>query len=166
MQKTNAELLKKQNTLELDNVKLQENVRRLMNDAAGHKEEQKEAQTKIAELEKRVRELAVKALMPSEFMQWNQSQIHLWIMSLEQGRFKKYESDLMNALTRDEVIGEDLLDVTPLVLKAWGIKDRKDRKGLNDQIQRLVQQNGPQEAAQIAFAAPKMDEGAPTAFVG
>ena len=121
---------------------------------AVYAEEQKEAQRRISELEQQVKELTVKALDPSRFAEWDWEQILFWIMSLEGGPFKKYESELKSALSTDKVTGEELLDVTPLVLKAWGIKDRKESVALNGYIQRLVQQNGAQQpAAPMAFAA-------------
>ena len=156
------------------NVVLLAEVKVLKDQATFYEEEKKEAQMQIAELKAKVNELEMKALVPSQFMQWDQSQIHLWIMSLENGRFKKYASDLMNALTSNDIIGEDLMDVTGLVLKSWGVKDRKDMKSLNAHIERLVRQNKPRspqtphspvETAEIAFSASKADEGAETAYV-
>ena len=71
---------------------------------------------------------------PSEFMKWNWNQIYFWIMGLEGGRFKRYETVLKESLSNADLCGEDLLDVTPLVIKLWGIKERKDRSALSEQM--------------------------------
>merc|ERR1711879_670381 len=119
---------------------------------------------KIAELEDKVKGLEMKALDPSKFMEWDWNQIHLRIVRLEGGRFQKYNAVLKDTLTRDEVMGEDLLSVNPLVLKAWGIRDRKDSKALNQYIGELVARNQSNHG-QSAIAAPKQNEGAPTAYM-
>ena len=127
-------------------------------------EEQKEAQLTIAELEEKVKELEMKTLDVSKFMEWDWKQIHFWIMSVEGGRFKKYDAMLKEELSKAETVGEDLLDVNPLVIKMWGIKDGKARAALNGHVQALVQQNGPDAAAQLA-PNNNVNEGAPTAFL-
>ena len=186
----NFDLLETQNALKSDNLRLKAvneqlqtaktqqiaeveslraEVNRLRNEVEAYEDEQKQYQMQIAELEGKVKELESRNLNFSEFMKWNSKQIVSWITSLEKGRFQKYEEILNGALSADDVIGEDLLDVTALTLKAWGIKDRKDAKGVNGHIESLVKQYGPHGAAVVdvaAAAAPKENEGAPTAFVG
>ena len=138
--------------------------KRLRDQAVEYEDEQKEAQRKMAELEEKVKDLELRTMDVSKFMDWNWEQIHFWIMSVEGGRFKKYEALLKGVLSKLEMEGEDLLSVNPFTLKSWDIKDRKDRMALNDHIQGLVQQNGPDAAAQVAFKA-NLNEGAPTAFL-
>ena len=137
--------------------------KRLRDEVVGYQEEHKEDQRTISELRDKVKELELKSLDVSQFMKWNWEQIHFWITTVENKRFKKYEAVLKDELSEAEMVGEDLLDVTPLVIKMWGIKDRKDRVALNAHIQNLVQQNGPIGAP----VAPKdnLNEGAPTAFL-
>ena len=85
-------------------------------------------------------------------------------MSVEGGRFKKYEVLLREVLSGTEMEGADLLSVNPFMLKSWGIKDGKDKEGLYGHIQALVQQNGPAAAAEV-FPKSNFSEGAPTAFL-
>lgn len=145
-------------------MRLNAESKKLSDEVTVYQDEQKEAERTIAELREKVKELEMKALDPSKFMEWDCNQIHFWIMGLEGGRFKKYETVLKDSLSADEVMGEDLLNVNPLVLKAWGVKDRKDSKGLNKYIQDLVAQNQT-VYEQPAMAAPKQNEGAPTAYM-
>ena len=143
---------------------LKAEIKRLRDQAVEHQEEQKEAQRKMAELTEKVKDLELKTMDVSKFMDWNWEQIHFWIMSVEGGRFKKYEALLRGILSEADLEGEDLQSVNPFTLKTWGIKDRKDRMALSGHIQELVQQNGPDVSDQIA---PKenVNEGAPTAFL-
>ena len=154
--------------LELENLGLKTENKRLTDKVSVYEDEQKENRLKIAELEKKVKELELKTLDVSQFMTWNWEQIVFWIISIGDGKFKKYEESLKAAMSEEEYTGEDLLDVTVLVIKHWGIKDRKDRVELNGFIQELVQQKGPNQggAKMMAAAAPNDNEGAPTAFVG
>ena len=138
--------------------------KRLRDQAVQHQEEQKEAQRTIAELTEKVKDLELKTMDVSKFMDWGWEQIHFWFMSVEEGRFKKYEAVLQEALSKADLEGEDLLSVNPVMIKVWGIKDRKDRMALNGHIQGLVQQNGPDAAAQVDPKA-NVNEGAPTAFL-
>ena len=178
-QKANADLLENQKGMGLDDIKLNEyneqneslkmEVNRLRNEVATYQDQQKEDKMKIAELEKKVKKLEFETLDLSNYMEWNGNQILFWMMSLDDGRFEKYEEMLKSALSENDVIGEDLSDITALTLKAWGMTDRKDAKGLSVHIQDLIQQNGPHGAVMMnvaAAAAPKENEGAPTAFIG
>ena len=137
-------------------------IKQLKDQATVHQDKYKEAQAIIAELTERVKELELKTMDISKFMEWGWTQIHFWIMSVEGGRFRKYEMVLKEELFQADLTGEDLLSVNPLILKVWGVKDRKDRVALNGHIQDLVQQNKTHETSEIAA---KEKEGAPTAFV-
>ena len=151
------------------NERLNAEIIRLRNAVEVYEDEQKEDKMKIAALQEKVKELELKTLDSTKFTEWNWEQIVFWIMSLENGRFKGYEEVLKAALSAAEMEGEDLLSVNPFMLKVWGMKDGKDREALNQYIQRLVQQHGPHDVAVVdvaAAAAPKENEGAPTAFVG
>ena len=143
---------------------LEAEIKRLRDQAVEYEDEQKEAQRKMAELEEKVKDLQLRAMDVSRFMDWNWEQIHFWIMSVEGGRFKKYDAILREVLSDADMEGEDLLNANQSFIKMWGIKDRKDRMGLLGHIQGLVQQNGPDAAAQVAPKA-NLKEGAPTEFL-
>jgi len=109
---------------------------------AKKEEDQKEAQAEIAELKEKVKALELNTLDTFDFMEWDWQKILLWVCSLENGRFKKYETVLRAALSEQSVRGEDLLHVNQLVVKYWGIKDAKDRHALSGHIQELVEHDG------------------------
>ena len=107
---------KKQLEGELSGMKRSEVMQRsvlkgLMKENKRLKKEQKVSQKRIDELRDKVKELEMNALNPSEFMKWDWKQIHLWIMGLETGRFKQYDTVLQTALSRGDLHGEDLLEV-------------------------------------------------------
>jgi len=108
---------------------------------AQHVEYQKDAELRIRELEDEVKELKMQHLDISRFREWSWNQIHLWMMSLDGGRFRKYDGVLMHALSADKTTGHNLLEITPYVLRVWGIKEHEERYDLSQHIQGLVQQN-------------------------
>merc|ERR1719300_1621844 len=158
LKKTNTEIKKQMVVKEEKHRMLMGNVmaenNRMSDQIAVHEEEQKEAQMKIAELEDKVKELELKALDPSKFMEWDFNQIHLWIMGLEEGRFQKHDVVLKERLTTYEIMGEDLLEVNCVVIRIWGIKDKKDSKALNQYIDELVGRNQSNHE-QSTIAAPQ-----------
>merc|ERR1712154_469670 len=107
------------------------------------REEQKEAESTIAELRAKVQLLELKTLDPTQFRTWNWKQIHFWIINVDDGRFKKYDAILREFLSKADLTGEELSDVNPLILEDWGIKDGKDRAVLSGHIRSLARQNGP-----------------------
>eukprot|EP01084_Bolivina_argentea_P140467 246923_1 len=73
------------------------------------------------------------------WIKWNENDILMWIMSLENGRFKKYESILLSALKEQEVMGDDLKYVNENDIFNWGIKKIKDKKVLYSKIKWLTE---------------------------
>merc|ERR1719233_1376406 len=80
----------------------------MSNEAAVHQDEHEEAQMKIAELEAKIKEMELRELDESQYEQWDWNQIHFWMMTLDGGRFKKYEVTLKEKLSAAELEGEDL----------------------------------------------------------
>merc|ERR1712083_838958 len=80
--------------------------------------------------------------------------ILLWILSLEDGRYKKYESVLQQSLSEEEVKGEYLSKVDAADVKGWGIKAFMDKKDLSKHIEDLVGQNMDQSVAKPAHVRP------------
>lgn len=116
-------------------------------------EEQKDSQIKIQGLEEQVAALKLKAMDPSSYMEWEWEEILFWILSLENGRYKKYEAVLQQALSEEEVKGEYLGKVDASDVKGWGIKAFMDKKDLSKHIEDLVAQNKNQHVAKPAFSA-------------
>merc|ERR1712083_530267 len=104
-------------------------------------EEQKESQIHIKELEEHVAELRLKVNDPSSYLKWNWENVLMWILSLENGRFKSYESVLQHSLSEEDFGGKYLGDVDTADIKGWGIKSFADKKDLVKHIENLVQQN-------------------------
>merc|ERR1712083_964007 len=95
-------------------------------------------------------ELELSNLDVDQYEDWNWEQCLFWMMSLENGRFKPYEAALKQALSLADMTGEELSEVSIFVLKSWGVKDGKERKGLHGRIHDLVQRNRSQNATNVA----------------
>jgi len=151
------------------NNQLTEEIATLRSQVVAQEEEQKETQSQIAKLESMVKELQMKTLDASKFMLWDWQQIHLWIMSLDGGRFEKYDDVLRKALSEGDFIGEDLKSVNALVLKCWGIQDVKDRERLGEHMQSLVLRDGLDGGVQVAvpqsFRENQNEGAAPTSYM-
>ena len=72
------------------------------------------------------------------FMKWNHNDIASWILNLDDGLFRKYESDLKGKLFEEDVSVEDLVDVNYEDIKGWGVKSFKHKKILAKRIQELI----------------------------
>ena len=72
------------------------------------------------------------------FMKWDHNDIANWVLNLDDGLFRKYESDIRGKLFEEDVSGEDLVDVNYEDIKGWGIKSFKHKKILANRIQELV----------------------------
>lgn len=140
---------------------MQDEMERLKASNIMYREEHKEAQLKIVKLETELREIKFGRLDTTQFMQWDSNMVLKWIMSLDEGRFNKYENVLKQALQETDVAGEDLLDVNPLVIKIWGVRHLEDQRKLAGHIRALVQQNADPE---LARRASVVKEGAPTEY--
>eukprot|EP01084_Bolivina_argentea_P024704 45990_1 len=106
------------------------------------KDERKEFEMTINKLKIENKELKLKSIDVSKYKEWNYENILLWIMSLENGRYLKYEQTLRMNLKHEEVIGDNLKDVDAIDIKGWGVANFGDKKSLMQHIQRLVNQMG------------------------
>lgn len=88
-------------------------------------------------------------LHQSEFTRWDSQSSVQWILSLERGRFRKYEDALRQNLKEENVRGIDLGAVTADDLKGWGVKGFGDRKALFDHIQSLIQRQTASEGTAV-----------------
>ena len=114
-------------------------------------DEQKELQLRNNDLEQQLKELKLKSIDINNWRDWNYQQIIIWIMSLENGRFKKYEKILSSSLEEEEINGSHLIRVDAVDVKGWGIKNFDDKKDLVKYIQDLV--NGIDNDNNIAAVA-------------
>lgn len=126
-------------------------------------EEQKESQIKIQQLEEQVAKLKLKAIDPSSYMKWDWEDVLMWILSLENGRYAKYEKVLRQSLSEEGVRGEYLRKVDASDVKGWGIKSFLDKKDLCKYIENLLETNAKQSnpcAAPVAFQNDQPEGGA------
>ena len=135
---TEAIIAKEHQQIAVNN-KLNAKIGKMKKEVAEHQEKHREAQAEIAMLEKKVQWLCQLAVDNVKFHEWDWTLIHCWILRINDGQFKKYEQILKETLSENDVVGGDLFNVNPLVLKAWGIKDKKDALALDERIQELVQ---------------------------
>jgi len=91
-------------------------------------------------------------LVVAEYAGWNWQECLVWVMSLENGRFQKYEELLRVALSASDATGKELGEVTSLMLKV-AIKDGDDRTAVVAHIRDLVQ-NGNVEEVEVAVTSP------------
>ena len=92
----------------------------------------------MKEMKIQIKELKRKAIDVSKWETWNENDILMWIMSLDDGRYKRYESALEKSLKEQELKGEDLelmnnvSDIAALGITAFG-----DKKRLLNSIEKL-----------------------------
>eukprot|EP01084_Bolivina_argentea_P234248 394355_1 len=128
----------------------------LQNDVERYVEEEKEYKMKIEDLMQENKQLKIKSLDKCKYKEWNSDQILFWILSLENGKYLKYESVLSKALNEEVVTGEDLDAVDTSDIKGWGIVQFKDKKCLQQHIKTLISShNVGNEGGSVA----------PTAFI-
>ena len=149
-------LIQEKQDLGVDNLSMKEQILKM-------KEEEKEREEELKELRREVKRLKLQQLDESKYIQWGPEEITAWIVNLDTNRMQKYDTVLGKGLVENEVNGALLAEVDGGDLNQWGIGDRKDRKYVMAQIERLVANNAPNQSAK-----PVMMEGAnaaPTAYM-
>eukprot|EP01084_Bolivina_argentea_P133257 235149_1 len=101
-------------------------------------EEQKEMELKINDVIVENRNLKMKSLDLSKYREWNVNEIACWILTIDNGRYRKYEQILTKSLTEEGVIGKDLEQVDTADIKGWGVVQFQDKKYLKKQIVELT----------------------------
>ena len=149
---------------EKDVLLLNERMVSMQQQLSRYAEEEKEREMELQELRKEVKRLKLQHLDTTKYAEWGPEEIVSWILSLDGGRYMKYEEALRRNLKEEEVDGSMLDKVNSADLKGWGIVKFADKKHLEEQIGNLVA--NPNRPA--ANAAPMMaNEGAhaATAFL-
>ena len=113
-------------------------------------DEQKELRMDNHELKQKLETLQIRLIDVNDYERWNHQDIVCWIMSLENGRFKKYEQMLIKSLEEEEMNGTYLSRVDVADVKSWGIKNFDDKKDLIQYIQKLVIQNRKKHHIDVA----------------
>ena len=123
-----------------------------------YQDDEKERDLELQELRAENKRLRLQNLNTAKFEEWGHEQICEWILSLGDGRMRKYEEALRQSLEEEEVDGSMLGEVDGGDLKGWGITKFADKKFLQQQIAVLVGKQQPAPLAQSA--APLAKEGA------
>ena len=103
--------------------------------------EQKEAKSTIESLQDELKKLRAKMLDISNYKQWSWQQILKWIITIENGKFGKYEKQLRKALSEETPSGEDIEYINGDDIKRWGVRQFGDIKILLSCIQQLGNDN-------------------------
>ena len=123
----------------------------LIDEVDGLKLQKAALNAEIDRLGTEVKRLKLQQLDGSKYIQWRPDEIAAWIVDLDPNRMNKYETILGKGLVENEVKGALLAEVDGGDLKEWGIDDRKDRKYVMAEIERLVANNTRNESAKIAM---------------
>ena len=113
----------------------------------------------IIKMTKEIKELKVKSIDLSKYEKWNEDDVLLWMLSLENGRYKKYENALQKQLKAQRIKGSQLKQMNALVIQLLGITEEEDQKAMEIAIKKLVNKNKSNN---------NLNEGsiAPTAYIG
>eukprot|EP01083_Nonionella_stella_P302566 1043720_1 len=112
-------------------------------------------ETKL-ELRRVKTELNQLKLDPANYLQWSDSEVVDWILSI-QGGYRVYEERLRVSFAAENVNGRMLSQITKDDLRGWGITDFGDRSNIYFEIQNLLNQPNQNK---------NDEEGASTAFMG
>ena len=99
--------------------------------------EEKESQMMIESLEEEMKSMRPQTMDVSQYKSWSWMEIFKWIMSIEDGRFAKYEGKLKRALSQEKPSGDDIEYVNGEDIKRWGITHFRDIKILKQYIDQL-----------------------------
>ena len=110
------------------------------------------------ELKNEIKELKLKNIDESKYLEWDYEEIVSWIISLDNGRYCKYEEKL-----KTELNGTNLQRVDQNDIKSWGVKKFDDKKDLYLAIQDLVNKSNKKQNVNNN----NMNEGdnVPTAYI-
>merc|ERR1712154_214313 len=109
-------------------------------------------------LKEEVKRLKMQCIDKARYEQWSHEQVTEWILSLDNGRYNKYEKILRKTLKEEDVDGADL--------KRWGITKMKDFKFLQREITKLVAGKAePGASMDVNALANEGANTAPAAFV-
>lgn len=111
----------------------------------------------ILALKEEIKKLRLEQLNPLKYKEWNHEEILQWILSLDDGRFMKYEEKLRIEIGEEEPSGQDLDEVKKEDIKRWGIKKFADINKLKKCIDDLV--NAQQMNQEHHHIAPPNIEG-------
>ena len=126
-------------------------------------DEQKEMEIEYTQIKSELEQLKLQHIDTSKFEQWDFQGIVSWIMSLENGRYKKYKNKLEKSLKEEGVKGSHLKRVNVLHVRGWGIIDFDDKEDLMTEITKLVGKNKSNKKNE--YIPPNAAEGIETNYI-
>eukprot|EP01083_Nonionella_stella_P084275 233251_1 len=123
--------------LETENRELKATINTMKQRVKRLENETKEYELEINSLKKEVEELRVKSIDLDGFKQWHEEDVLIWIFSIQNGLFKKYEKELTAAIIKGEIKGIDLLKIKSKHISEFGVTKFADRAALEESIDRL-----------------------------
>ena len=101
-------------------------------------EDEKQREEETEKLREEVKRLKLQQLDESKCSEWGPDEITAWIINLDTNRMRKYPKALTTGLVENDANGDLLAELDGADLKEWGIMDRKDRKYVMREIEKLV----------------------------
>ena len=77
-----------------------------------------------------------------DYLNWNNMDILMWIMSIDNGLFLIYKDKLEKSLVEENVRGSSLSNVDKMDIKIWGVNDIEHRAILYQNIKSLTNVEG------------------------
>merc|ERR1712176_1012288 len=97
----------------------------------------REITTKYNELKVKYDKQQKKLLLDKNYTEWDCNDIVQWLCSIENGRYKKYESKISMAIKDENITGQHLMDIDKNDLHRIGITDFGDKKSVLNHIKSL-----------------------------
>eukprot|EP01083_Nonionella_stella_P191259 708064_1 len=119
-------------------MKLRNENERLTTENTQLNEECKETKLELIRVKTEFRKVA---LDPTKYLQWSDSEVVDWIVSIDGCKYAVYEEHLRLVFASEGVNGLALSEISKSDLKDWGIKSFMDRSNLYKQIQQLINKN-------------------------
>eukprot|EP01084_Bolivina_argentea_P154111 268671_1 len=103
--------------------------------------EQKELEIENKRLFVKYKKLKIENMNVSKYASWDWFDIFVWIITIENKRFSKYEKDLHIILSEEQPTGHDLEYVNETDAKRWGVTNFGDIHALCENIKELIKKH-------------------------
>ena len=100
----------------------------------------KKMEIEINTLKSENNRLKLRELNNMDYTKWNNDDILIWILSLNNNKFEKYKNVLNKNLSLQNIKGIDLQNMNEFDIQGLGITDFSDKKELIQQIKQLIDQ--------------------------
>ena len=77
----------------------------------------------------------------ANYLNWSGDDIVSWLVTLDNGEYKQYESVLRAAFDEENVNGKGIVHIDKPQLKEWGIRDFMHKNNIYAHFQSLLKQN-------------------------